>query len=203
MPHLSDRCCSVIELRQYTMVPGRRDELIEVFEREFVETQEAVDSHVVGIFTDLDDPDRFVWLRGFASNDERSTALRTFYTGPAWRAHGAQAAATMTDSDDVLLLQPGRGLPEALAGEARTFGVTVYALEPGTDDAAAVAAAPTDALAVFRTHPGPNGFPSLPVREGEQVVVVITEGKPAAEELPGAKIIQTMRLAPTGKSALR
>ncbi|MDR7085546.1 quinol monooxygenase YgiN [Aeromicrobium panaciterrae] len=203
MPHLSDRCCSVVELRQYTMVPGRRDELIEVFEREFVETQEAVGSHVVGIFTDLDDPDRFVWLRGFASNDERSTALRAFYTGPAWRAHGAQAAATMTDSDDVLLLQPGRGLPETSASEPSTYGVTVYALEPGTDDAAAVSAAPTDALAVFRTHPGPNGFPALPVREGEQVVVVLTAGDPSETPLPGATVLQQLRLAPTPRSALR
>ena len=32
----------IAELRQYKLVPGKRDVLIELFEREFVETQEAV-----------------------------------------------------------------------------------------------------------------------------------------------------------------
>jgi hypothetical protein len=30
----------VVELRQYRMKPGRRDDLIDLFEREFVESQE-------------------------------------------------------------------------------------------------------------------------------------------------------------------
>jgi hypothetical protein len=34
--------CSVFELRQYTLRPGQRDVLIELFDRELVETQEAV-----------------------------------------------------------------------------------------------------------------------------------------------------------------
>ena len=34
-------CCPVLELRQYTLKPGMRDILIELFEREFVESQEA------------------------------------------------------------------------------------------------------------------------------------------------------------------
>ena len=53
-------CCAVIELRQYTLKPGQRDVLIELFEREFVETQEAVGIQLVGTFRDLDRPDRFV-----------------------------------------------------------------------------------------------------------------------------------------------
>ena len=55
---------SVIELRQYTLHPGRRDDLIALFEREFVEPQEALGIAVLGTFRDLDAPDRFVWLRG-------------------------------------------------------------------------------------------------------------------------------------------
>src|SRR5829696_7935028 len=58
-------CCSVLELRQYTLHPGKRDVLIELFEREFVESQEALGMQLVGQFRDADDPDRFVWLRGF------------------------------------------------------------------------------------------------------------------------------------------
>ena len=39
----SSRLCSpVVELRQYTLHPGKRDVLIDLFDREFVETQEQV-----------------------------------------------------------------------------------------------------------------------------------------------------------------
>ena len=35
-------CCPVVELRQYTLHPGQRDVLIDLFDREFVESQEAL-----------------------------------------------------------------------------------------------------------------------------------------------------------------
>lgn len=54
-------CCSVVELRQYTMQPDQRDVLIELFEREFIEPQESAGIDVVGHFRDLDRPNMFVW----------------------------------------------------------------------------------------------------------------------------------------------
>jgi quinol monooxygenase YgiN len=96
----------VVELRQYTLRPGQRDVLIDLFDREFVESQEADGMTIVGQFRDLDDPDRFTWIRGFASMPARARALATFYGGPAWKAHSARANATMIDSDNVLLLRP-------------------------------------------------------------------------------------------------
>ena len=47
-----DRCCPVVELRQYTLKPGRRDDLIELFDRHFVESQEALRMTVIGQFRD-------------------------------------------------------------------------------------------------------------------------------------------------------
>ena len=96
----------VVELRQYTLRPGQRDVLIGLFDREFVESQEAAGMAIVGQFRDLDDPDRFVWIRGFASMPARAAALAAFYGGPAWKANSAAANATMIDSDNVLLLRP-------------------------------------------------------------------------------------------------
>jgi hypothetical protein len=96
----------VVELRQYTLRPGQRDVLIDLFDREFVESQEADGMAIVGQFRDLDDTDRFTWIRGFASMPARARALASFYGGPTWKAHSAQANATMIDSDNVLLLRP-------------------------------------------------------------------------------------------------
>src|SRR5467141_3063457 len=99
-------CCSIVELRQYTLHPGKRDALIDLFDREFVETQEAFGMKVIGQFRNVEDPDRFVWLRGFRDMASRAKALQNFYGGPLWKAHREAANATMVDSDNVLLLCP-------------------------------------------------------------------------------------------------
>src|SRR5258707_11972609 len=74
-------CCPIVELRQYTLHPEKRDALIDLFEREFIETQEAVGIQVIGQFRDVDDPNRFVWLRGFRDMASRAKALQDFYGG--------------------------------------------------------------------------------------------------------------------------
>ena len=191
--HLSPPDCHVAELRQYTLHPGRRDALIDLFDREFVETQEAVGMTVMGQFRDLDDADRFVWLRGFRDMAARQAGLAAFYGGPVWQAHREAANATMVDSDNVLLLRPawpGAGL--AMPGRTRAApGAT--AVPPGLLDASIFhlhEPAGSDVLALCRevlpplrvragardcgwyvTDPAPNNFPRLPVREGEPVLV--------------------------------
>jgi len=67
---------TIVELRRYTLHPGRRDELIELFEREFVESQEELGARIVGTFRDVRDPDRFVWIRAFPDMAVRLAALQ-------------------------------------------------------------------------------------------------------------------------------
>ncbi|MCP9949752.1 NIPSNAP family protein [Actinomadura madurae] len=183
----------VVELRQYTLHPGRREELTELFEREFVETQEAVGMSVIGIFHDEDRPDRFVWIRGFAGMAERHRALTAFYLeGEAWKAHGIAAAATMIDASDVLLLRParaGRGIavaaerprPGSAARPGSRVLVTIYHPERAAtgevarliDDRVHPLMAETGATPIgcLVTEPSENTFTRLPIREGENVVV--------------------------------
>lgn len=181
----------VLELRQYTLHPGRRDELIALFEREFVESQEAAGMTLVGQFRDLDRPDHFVWLRAFDDMDVRRRALEAFYAGPIWRAHRETANATMIDSDDVLLLRPldegsnfapGERGPLEAAGRPGP-GATVCGVHRLTgfedpladrfqaDLAPRLIAAGLHPAGGLITHPGPNDFPGLPVRKGETVLV--------------------------------
>lgn len=197
LPSIAPRSvdCAVIELRQYTLHPGMRETLIGLFEREFVESQEACGARVIGQFRDLDRPDHFVWLRGFADMRGRKQALADFYGGPVWKAHRDAANATMIDSDDVLLLRPawsGAGfdhdpatrpdLGSTVASEARfvarvyVFGAPVesdlaewfrHAVIPLFDELGA------STVAVLVTEDAENNFPALPVREGEHVLVWI------------------------------
>ena len=182
----------VVELRQYTLRPGQRDVLIELFDREFVESQEAAGMAIVGQFRDLDDPDRFVWIRGFASMPARATALAAFYGGPVWKQHAAAANATMIDSDNVLLLRPATAragfpaptAPRPPAGHQAAAApscllVTLYYRDRPFDPAFTsfferearplLAAAGATPLAWFQTEYAENTFPALPVRTGEHV----------------------------------
>lgn len=99
----------VIELRRYVMKPGRRDDLIALFERSFIESQEACGMLPIGHFRDLDDPQSFVWFRGFPDMERRRRALEAFYLeSRAWLDNRDAANDTMVDSDNVLLLRPAR-----------------------------------------------------------------------------------------------
>jgi NIPSNAP len=183
--------CPIVELRQYTLHPGQRDVLIELFDREFVETQEACGMTVLGQFRDLDRPEVFVWLRGFDDMPSRAESLQRFYTGPVWKSHAAAANATMVDSDDVLLLRPATSRPGlALTGARPAVG----SREPSSVLLANILLLPTPADATFEAHfdsavrPGlcdaggapiaclrteyaENTFPALPVRSGEHAFV--------------------------------
>jgi hypothetical protein len=99
---------AIVELRRYELKPGMRDVLIELFDREFVESQEAVGMSLLGQFRDLDRPDQFVWLRGFPDMAARRRGLEAFYGGPVWKRHSEAANATMIDVSNVLLLRPAR-----------------------------------------------------------------------------------------------
>ncbi|MFF1920960.1 NIPSNAP family protein [Streptomyces sp. NPDC058221] len=159
---------NIVELRQYTLHPGARDTLIELFEREFVTGQQSAGITVGGRFRDLDDPDRFVWLRAFPDMTHRRRALEAFYTGPGWRKHRDTANATMSDSTNVLLLRGPGFTPPPGAGEV----VATICHPPDADAFDAYAArhlAPGHAL--HRTEHAANDYPLLPVRTGEDVRV--------------------------------
>ena len=181
-------CCRIVELRQYTLRHGRRDDLIALFEREFIESQEAVGMNLIGQFRDLDDPDRFVWMRGFIDMDARRDALGAFYGGPIWKRHRDAANATMLDSDNVLLLkalEPNFGftLPARASSDARPEAGIITArlhyVEPKALESfiaffndsmrPAIERTGIRVLATFATESGANSFPALPVRETETV----------------------------------
>lgn len=161
-----------------------RATLIELFEREFVEPQEAAGMMLLGQFEDAGDPGRFVWVRRFDDMTTRAAGLRDFYGGPVWKAHRDAANATMIDSDDVLLLRPARAtsdLPlvdrshDGVASTSVYVSTTYLLARPAEDEFVAVfedrarpalESAGADIVGYFVTEPSTNDFPALPVREG-------------------------------------
>jgi hypothetical protein len=187
------RFSPIVELRQYDLHPGMRDTLIDIFDRRFVEGQEAEGTDVIGQFRDLDKSDSFVWLRGFEDMGSRRKALQAFYTGPVWMAERDAANATMIRFDDVLLLRPAwpdggfhldvadrpepgaSGMPAGLVtaniigvrGDARAFAAWHRAnMLPIIRDSGA------EFLAAFVTEPAENSYPVLPVRTDANVLAI-------------------------------
>lgn len=187
---------TVFELRRYTLKPGARDTLIEVFDTHLVETQEAVGMSVLCQFRDPAAPDQFVWFRGFPDQEARTRALPAFYGGPVWAEHGPAANETMLEWHDVLMLKPaalGSGfdtgglerLPPGTADleDGRNHVVAIHHLAPDAADdeaslaaraiADAVRATGSEVLASLISDRSENGFARLPVRGGECVAVTL------------------------------
>jgi len=186
----------VLELRQYKIADGRRDEMIRLFEAQFVESQEALGMRLVGQFRDLDDPDRFTWLRSFPDMAAREQELNAFYSGPVWQAYRGEANPMLDDNDNVLLLKPATPTL-AFAPPTRPRGAgapglvvaTIHYLwkDPGEGFATffaermapELAAAGLPVLAAYVPENAPNTFPRLPVRQNEKVFVWFTRADSA------------------------
>lgn len=220
----------IYEFRNYTLRPGRRDTLIELFEREFIEGQEAAGMGVVGQFRDLDDPNMYPWIRKFPDMEARRAALTAFYGGPIWKANRDAANATLLDSDNVLLLRPAPvPFADPFPGTARppvgatalpesVYVAMIYHVGDEFAEYFAREAVPVlkeagvPPVACFETETAENTFPALPVRTGEQVFMWFARfDRPSDERdvaLPGLESRltappQRLRLAPTARSALR
>ena len=186
----------VIELRQYKIVRGQRDAMIALFEREFVDSQEALGMRLIGQFRDRDDPGRFTWIREFPGMAARAAALNAFYTGPVWQAHRAEANAKLEDNDNVLLLRaaaPDIGFRPIDRDETAPPGpifATIHYLwkDPAEGFAAffleavqpVLARSGLPVIAALVREEAPNNFPRLPIREGEKVFVWFTRAPDAA-----------------------
>jgi hypothetical protein len=217
-------CCAVLELRQYTLKPGQRDTLVTLFDRHFVESQEALGMMIVGQFRDRARPDRFVWIRGFSDMRGRLAGLESFYTGPVWAEHKAAANQTMVDVSDVYLLKPAR--PDTSfrldwsnrppVGEVRKGSTVLAGIQrlQRPADAAVVSdfekqavpqllRAGVNVISIFVTESSPNNFPRLPVREGEHVLVwfgISTRGEKAGAD--ASPPFDLLELEPTPRSLL-
>lgn len=188
----------VLELRQYKIIHGQREQFIPRFEAAFVETQDAVGMPLLGQFRDLRDADRFVWMRSFSDMESRERALTQFYTGPVWLANRGWANPMLDDNDNVLLLKPARAgsgfaapsprpAPGSGIGPNGIIVANIHYLwkDPGEGFssffldrvAPALHEAGMPVLGSYVTETSPNTFPRLAVRQAEKIFVWFTRAR--------------------------
>ena len=99
----------IIEVRSYRVKPGKRDQFIEFFEKRAIPAQREYGMNVFGPLLDVENPNKFVFLRSFPSLDERDPLKDNFYGGPLWKNELEGIAMPMIDSYDVILCESSSG----------------------------------------------------------------------------------------------
>jgi heme-degrading monooxygenase HmoA len=99
----------IVEVRSYRIKPGRRDEFIKLFESRAVPALREHGMKVLGPLLDVENPNKFVWLRTFPSLEERDRLKKEFYEGELWKNELESIAMPMLDSYDVILCETSPG----------------------------------------------------------------------------------------------
>ena len=99
----------IVEVRSYRIKPGKRDEFIKMFETRAVPGQREYGIQIVGPLLDVENPNKFVFLRSFPSLEERERMKDAFYGGELWKNELEAIAMPMLDSYDVILCEASPG----------------------------------------------------------------------------------------------
>jgi len=75
----------IVEVRSYRIKPGRRAEFIQLFQTRAIPALRSHGMKVLGPLLDLENPNKFVWLRSFPSLEERDRMKADFYEGELWK----------------------------------------------------------------------------------------------------------------------
>ncbi len=107
----------IVEVRSYRIKPGRREEFIKLFESRAIAAQREYGMPVLGPLLDVENPNKFVFLRSFPSLEERDRMKDVFYNSPIWKNELEPIAMPMLDSYDVILCETSSGCVFDLAAE--------------------------------------------------------------------------------------
>ncbi|HWT00308.1 MAG TPA: NIPSNAP family protein [Pyrinomonadaceae bacterium] len=99
----------IVEVRGYRIRPGRRAEFIRLFETRAVPALRSHGMKILGPLIDLENPNKFVWLRSFPSLEERERMRDAFYESELWKNELEAIAMPMLESYDVILCETSPG----------------------------------------------------------------------------------------------
>jgi len=120
----------VLELRNYLIKPGHRDEFIDYFEENFIQSQNELGASILGQYRVKGAGDNFFWIRGFKDMPSRYKFLNDFYYGPFWKSHRALPNSLLLNNDNVYLLRP-LDLQDSVDHPAFGFNTNWFGKEKG------------------------------------------------------------------------
>jgi hypothetical protein len=99
----------IVEVRSYRIKPGHREEFIKFFETRAIPALRLHGMKVLGPLLDIENPNKFVWLRMFPSLAERDRMKTDFYEGELWKNELESIAMPLLESYDVILCETTPG----------------------------------------------------------------------------------------------
>jgi hypothetical protein len=114
----------IIEMRNYLISPGRRDEFLDIFTATCIPEQRRVGMKLLGPFISVHDPhntitqrwkaeDIFFWMRSFPDMESRDEMKRAFYEGHLWKTEYEKQIMPLIEEMDVVLVEDMLGIPDS------------------------------------------------------------------------------------------
>lgn len=92
-----------LELRQYRIKDGKRDRWVKLMEEKIIPFQVSKGMVFVGSFVSLDEPDLYIWIRRFESDEEAERLYKKVYESDFWRTEIKPFADEMLDRERMLV----------------------------------------------------------------------------------------------------
>lgn len=184
----------VIELRNYLLKRGFTNKFNAYFSDHFIQPMLGMGVPILGKFKIKNNNNRFAWIRGFESMQQRKKFLPDFYlNSDVWKKYKKGANEMIRNSDNVYLLrplQPGHNLEDINAGtdsnifksEATFAAVDLYIANTRLKEL--ISFYNNHYLVILRSlgiettmwvcEMGENDFPQLPVFQNKDLLATIT-----------------------------
>ena len=89
------------ELRHYQIEPGHRDEWVALMEEQIIPFQISQGMDIVGSFIDEQNPDVYIWLRRFESEEVRVQQYAAVYQSDTWTNEIAPVAGKLLLQENI------------------------------------------------------------------------------------------------------
>ena len=93
----------LFELHQVRARPGRRADLVKVFEEEVIPFQMSKGVVIVGSWVGEQEDDLYVWIRRFDSEEERVNLYKAIYQSDHWKTVLGPHLAPLSDRESIVI----------------------------------------------------------------------------------------------------
>ena len=87
------------ELREYRIKDGKRDRWVALMEEQIIPFQVSKGMVFVGSFVALDEPDLYIWIRRFESEEEKEQQYKAVYESEFWKTEIKPQVEEMFDRE--------------------------------------------------------------------------------------------------------
>lgn len=91
------------ELREYRTLPGQRENWVKFMEEEIIPFQVSKGMVICGSFVGEEEDDLYIWVRRFASEEEREALYEAVYQSDRWVNDIGPKIPEMLDRDKIVV----------------------------------------------------------------------------------------------------